>query len=460
MGTGDIRIDALLQDGYGLAANKAEGTALEITFHFMESVEPVEGQSPLTEPIVGFRAMDNAIRSAARDVLSHVSDQIGVTFKEVGSDTPVMLRIAMYNGASQGEEGVAGITMYQGPAGLEPIILLNHSLYPPGDAYGDFRDTFLHELGHALGLKHPGAYWDWESGPYLPEELDHTGNTVMSYHYQEPGYVETLQEFDLLALHHLYGRVSGEAPAHNRMQIDNPDVWTFGSAASDIITMDPGPRGEYAKSVITSWGDDHLILDSQRMAGGDGIVFQGGHGTDHLVLNHARHQAHDLDMGGVPETFNLETMAETRFTTLHDVERVHFTDSSVAFDVDGSAGQAYRLYKATFDRLPDEEGLGYWIHQMDNGMTLTEVAGSFAGSGEYVERYGADVSNDEFLDALYLNVLDRTPDQGGFEFWTVQMDEAGSTRSQVLASFSESSENQDNVAGLIGQGIVYDEWVA
>jgi hypothetical protein len=32
------------------------------------------------------------------------------------------------------------------------------------------------------------------------------------------------------------------------------------------------------------------------------------------------------------------------------------------------------------------------------------------------------------------------------------------TWQKVLADFSESSENQANVAGLIGNGITYDAW--
>ena len=33
----------------------------------------------------------------------------------------------------------------------------------------------------------------------------------------------------------------------------------------------------------------------------------------------------------------------------------------LALDINGTAGQVYRLYQAAFDRKPDLVGLGYWI---------------------------------------------------------------------------------------------------
>ncbi len=39
--------------------------------------------------------------------------------------------------------------------------------------------------------------------------------------------------------------------------------------------------------------------------------------------------------------------------TITAVERLQFTDTSVAFDTAGMAGQAFRLYQAAFPKLPD-----------------------------------------------------------------------------------------------------------
>jgi hypothetical protein len=135
---------------------------------------------------------------------------------------------------------------------------------------------------------------------------------------------------------------------------------------------------------------------------------------------------------------------------------------SLSFDVSGTAGQAYRIYRAAFDRDPmigDTAGLGYWIAQMDAGMSMTEVAARFIDSAEFRELYGATPTNGEFLTKVYNNVLDRDPDSDGYVWWMDQLaNNPEKTWQKVLADFSESTENQTNVAGLIGNGITYDAW--
>ena len=144
--------------------------------------------------------------------------------------------------------------------------------------------------------------------------------------------------------------------------------------------------------------------------------------------------------------------------TLVSVERLNFNDVSVAFDVGAAAGEAYRLYKAAFDRAPDLEGLGYWINSLDDGGTLTGAAGGFIGSPEFQALYGSGSSDRTFVERLYNNVLDRSPDEAGYNYWLGQMGQ-GMTRESVLINFSESNENKVNVSDLVANGIQYQEWV-
>lgn len=141
------------------------------------------------------------------------------------------------------------------------------------------------------------------------------------------------------------------------------------------------------------------------------------------------------------------------------IERFQFADKLIALDFDGNAGQAYRLYQAAFNRTPDVEGLGYWIGQMDKGAeNLNHVAAGFVGSAEFKTLYGQNVSDNAFLTALYSNVLHRAPDQAGFDYWNGRVN-AGMTRPDILASFSESVENQAQVIGSIQNGITYVPYV-
>lgn len=141
--------------------------------------------------------------------------------------------------------------------------------------------------------------------------------------------------------------------------------------------------------------------------------------------------------------------------TLLNVERIRFDDKALAFDTDGNAGKMYRLYQAAFDRTPDSGGLGVWINQLDNGQSLEWVSAQFQDSAEFKLKYGTDVSTDQFVTLLYQNVLHRAPDEGGLAAWKGALDAGAQSRAQVLAGFSESTENQIQVIGSIQNGIEY-----
>jgi len=146
---------------------------------------------------------------------------------------------------------------------------------------------------------------------------------------------------------------------------------------------------------------------------------------------------------------------------LKHVERVSFNDGSIARDVDGNAGQAYRVYKAAFNREPDQGGLGYWIAQMDSGMNMVEVAARFIDSSEFRAMYGTSPTDEQYLTKVYQNVLGRDPEPDGYNWWLNEIrTNPDKTRAKVLADFSESLENKAGTAQLVGQGIIYEPWVS
>lgn len=112
----------------------------------------------------------------------------------------------------------------------------------------------------------------------------------------------------------------------------------------------------------------------------------------------------------------------------------------ISFDIFGGAGQLSRLYQASFGRPHDEEGLGYWLKHMQNGMSLSEIASYFIQSDEFKSFYGTNTSNAQFLEQLYTKILGRQPDVGGFKYWHNILD-IGFPRNEILVLFSESAEN-------------------
>lgn len=140
---------------------------------------------------------------------------------------------------------------------------------------------------------------------------------------------------------------------------------------------------------------------------------------------------------------------------LDNFERLIFSDSAIALDVSGNGGQAYRIYQAAFNRAPDGGGLGYWINALDKGLSLASVAEGFINSNEFKSVYGSAPTNDELITRFYENILHRAPEKAGFDYWVNVLNSEAASTAQVLASISESAENQNGLAAVIGNGFEY-----
>ena len=142
--------------------------------------------------------------------------------------------------------------------------------------------------------------------------------------------------------------------------------------------------------------------------------------------------------------------------TLTDMERVGFSDGILALDVDAgeTAGQAYRLYQAAFARTPDMPGVAYHMNDMEaNGLVLWNIANNFLNSPEFKTQYGTNPSDDEYINALYSNVLSRDASTAEVDWYKNQFDTGAMDKQAALIGFSESPENVTLVGPQIETGI-------
>jgi len=115
------------------------------------------------------------------------------------------------------------------------------------------------------------------------------------------------------------------------------------------------------------------------------------------------------------------------------------------------------LYEAALNRLPDIEGLNYWIDEYATGMSFEGIAHSFIQSSEFQSNFNVS-SDEEFIDRMYFNVLDRAADSAGKEYWLGEIDQ-GLSQAGVLNSFAVSDENINNASWLTGLNEDNGNWV-
>lgn len=119
----------------------------------------------------------------------------------------------------------------------------------------------------------------------------------------------------------------------------------------------------------------------------------------------------------------------------------------------GAMAPVSRLYWAYFDRIPDYGGVTYWTAKRRNGTSLSKISQSFAASSEFKRKYGS-ITNRAFVLRIYVDVLKRTADQSGLDYWTRKLN-SGTSRGQVMVNFSESNEYKGKMAGKVNTALTY-----
>tara|TARA_B100000579_G_scaffold380002_1_gene347683 strand:- start:215 stop:1402 length:1188 start_codon:yes stop_codon:yes gene_type:complete len=108
-----------------------------------------------------------------------------------------------------------------------------------------------------------------------------------------------------------------------------------------------------------------------------------------------------------------------------------------------ASGKIYRLYNSAFNRFPDPAGLEYWISMnQSKENSYRQIANSFIESKEFKSTYGPDISDEEYINLLYKNILDRESDVEGYNYWSNNLNLGIEDRTDILMGFSESIENK------------------
>ncbi len=91
------------------------------------------------------------------------------------------------------------------------------------------------------------------------------------------------------------------------------------------------------------------------------------------------------------------------------------------------------LYSAIFNRAPDQAGLEFWVNAIEGGDSLVQAAEGFTQHPVFAETY-AGMSDSQFVQQLYVNILGGAGDANGIAFWTEKL-ASGVSKGQVVAEF-------------------------
>ncbi len=270
--------------------------------------------------------------------------------------------------------------------------------------------AMLHELGHALGLKHP-----FEDAINLPSSLDFQSLTIMSYYAAagEPGskfsyFPTTPMPIDIAAIQSLYGANDNYQSGNTVYRFDDTHpyhqtLWDGGgndtiqyegtqNAIIDLqathssrlgtpvyIVNSDGSTGATInniwialgtsiENIISGSGTDHLTGNS-----GDNII-DGGSGIDHVTFSGSR-QLYTLAQQNNMLKVNGQ-QASDGSDALINIERLDFTDSHVAFDVtgDGAAARTARILgTVAYDWISNAAVAGSVLNAVDSGASDLQI---------------------------------------------------------------------------------------
>jgi hypothetical protein len=141
--------------------------------------------------------------------------------------------------------------------------------------------------------------------------------------------------------------------------------------------------------------------------------------------------------------------------TLYNIERLKFSDKSLAIDLQASAGQVAKTLGAVFGKaaVANKTYVGIGLYYTDRHGFGYEGLMELAISA----RLGAYPSNGQVVDLLYTNVLGLPPDELTRELFTVLLDNRTYTIASlgVLAADTDLNKANINLVGLAQTGLEY-----
>ena len=502
--TGDNRMDPLIDDlSYRFNEGSPVGTAVTVTFSF-----PTTMPSSYTgEDALDWKPFSEAQKTATREVLNLLQQQTKLTFQEVAESDTASGTMRFCNNTQTTSAGYALLPnstktdrdadTWMASGADTPVVI------------GDYTwQTLVHEIGHAIGLNHPGNYNAGESknadavGNFLSADEDAFFNSIMSYR-QSAQDINAIwfMPYDMLTLRHLYGKTDFGAGNNTYAYTDSSgtfitnliddggiDTLDFSAATAGVgLNLTPGAYSSVGKiasganalanlttafdatiekAIGTALADTMLgnAANNSFTGGGGDDTLDGAAGADTAVYAGAR-ASYTVTRGAASVT--VTGGAGTEGTdTLSNVERLQFSDTKLGLDsaLGQVSGNAYLLCGAVLGSTllaVKKDVINAVVDLMDQGFTFQVLSGAvmrLTTVWDILAGGGATASNTQIANYLLTTVNKVAPDAATLAAAVAALDsETGTAQGTFLFNLAESAANQAqvNLVGVAATGIEY-----
>ncbi|MDX2483141.1 MAG: M10 family metallopeptidase [Pseudodonghicola sp.] len=240
--------------------NDTGASRATITYQYAGDSEPED--FPASGSFSGWTAFTSEEKTAFEAALAHIESFLNVDFVAAPGGADPILNVGKVT-LPGSTAGYGGNSIAWNPATNEITSYDSYVVYDNTLDLTANPGLLLHELGHALGLKHPF------SDPALPDALENNKYTVMSYDVNPDNGLDSdaMMLFDVFALQDIWGEVDY-----------NSGNTTYSEARTDTVdaVWDSGGRDTFDASSRTS--DVTLILKAGKFSSFDA--------TDDVVITY------------------------------------------------------------------------------------------------------------------------------------------------------------------------------
>jgi hypothetical protein len=205
---------------------------------------------------------------------------------------------------------------------------------------------------------------------------------------------------------------------------------------------------------ILRFSDANNIIDIQDPLAFGKIYLDGGAGTDVLRFASSLGATKSLQLQSLDTGTILVSMQSGPTWAARNIENLQFQDFSVNLNIRQNAASISKkdltalqdLYVAFFNRIPDADGLNYWIGEFKAGKTLQQIGDLFYQSAvgrSELTGYSVSMSSESFVNIVYKNVLGRIDgaDAEGLNYWSKQLNSGLDTPGSLVHSMLNSAHS-------------------